>query len=52
MFVQQGPLARRILERLGIEFESSGQRQLDTANIDRVYAELCDCLRSNRRFSA
>lgn len=52
MFVHEGPLARRILKRLGIEFEPSGQRQLDAANIDRVYAELCDCLRSNRRFSA
>jgi gamma-glutamyl:cysteine ligase YbdK (ATP-grasp superfamily) len=51
-FVEQGPLARRILDRLGIDFDHAQQQTLDAASIDTAYTELCGCLASNRRFCA
>jgi hypothetical protein len=45
-------LARRILARLGLDFEASRHLEVDAAKLHAVYGELCDCLRNNGRFDA
>jgi glutamate---cysteine ligase / carboxylate-amine ligase len=52
LFVAQGPLARRILRRMGVDDAGQLNSALEPSHVDRVYAELCECLHSNRRFEA